>query len=264
MRNFFKELPGPGKLSKDPSKGVVWPLVIFSIILLFNTLYSTFNGLPFAFISFIGSWTIRGAISQSVYTNEKLTVSKRIIYSIPFWIVGAVLIRLGGMNSLTIGSINLNLYLISSLIGATYYPPNMPNFSEELPNNGITAGKLMADNAKSNFPRRPTYEQAIEYAENFIGMKLLIFGIRGKPGFDIVEGPNIEDIKVKGNFENLNKLFELKILRENPLLKALDDEESAVAYFIAWKLIREFLWDKGIELKDGPQSSQEIADQMIT
>ena len=107
----------------NKSKGIEWPSVLFGIALVIGTFFSTFNGLPLAFLSLIGCFIEGAAISTAIYAPE-YTLLRRSITAIPVWIIGALLIRLGGMDTLIVGALQLNLYLIPTLLGATYYPAN--------------------------------------------------------------------------------------------------------------------------------------------
>ena len=107
----------------NKSKGIQWPSVLFGIPLLIGTFFSTFNGLPFAFLSLIGCFIEGTAISTAIYAPED-TLLRRSIIAVPIWLIGALFIRLGGMDTLIVGALQLNLYLIPTLLGATYYPPN--------------------------------------------------------------------------------------------------------------------------------------------
>ena len=106
----------PSVLLKDLNRnqgerGWALPSVVFGWVVGFAALTSTFNGIPFAFVSFLGGFIEYIAISTVVYAPE-FSFFQRFLYGIPVWLFGALLIRLGGMDSLIIGGFQLNLYLL--------------------------------------------------------------------------------------------------------------------------------------------------------
>ena len=110
------------------SKGKGWglPSIAFGFCVVITALFETFRGIPFALISAIGTYTVWISVSTVIYSNEN-TFIKRLIPGVIVWLLGAALIRVGGMDTLVFFGIPLNLYLVSSILGATFHPPESPS-----------------------------------------------------------------------------------------------------------------------------------------
>ena len=116
--------------NEDIAKGWGVPSLIFSVIVGYTALFETFDDFPFALISVIGTLVCWSAISTLVYSRDiaysgKRGLFGRIFTNLLVWILGAILIRLGGMIGVTVFGFYINLTLWSSILGTTFHPPSL-------------------------------------------------------------------------------------------------------------------------------------------
>jgi len=108
------------------------PTLFFALCLLIESLFLTFNGLPFALLSFLGAVCLNTAVSTALYTKnpylsfQKNQFIKRFLCAIAVWILGALLIRVSGLDSINFLTIPLNLYILPSFLGVIYFPGDDP------------------------------------------------------------------------------------------------------------------------------------------
>ena len=108
------------------------PTLFFALCLLIESLFLTFNGLPFALLSFLGAVCLNTAVSTALYTKnpylnfQENQFIKRFLCAIAVWILGALLIRVSGLDSINFLTIPLNLYILPSFLGVIYFPGDDP------------------------------------------------------------------------------------------------------------------------------------------
>ena len=116
---------------EDKAKGAVgWKLpTVFSAIGFFiYVIIQTFSGLPFAFLSLIGVVCEHTAVCTIVYskdpslTFEKYNFIKRFSLALSVFLIGALLVRLGGVTSVQFPSFALSTYLVPPILALTYFP----------------------------------------------------------------------------------------------------------------------------------------------
>ena len=95
----------------------------------YTALFETFDDFPFALVSAIGTLVTWSSISTLVYSRDiaysgRRGLFGRIFTNLLVWILGATLIRLGGMTGVTVFGFYINLTLWSSILGTTFYPPS--------------------------------------------------------------------------------------------------------------------------------------------
>tara|TARA_Y100001968_G_scaffold63449_1_gene54213 strand:+ start:1003 stop:1386 length:384 start_codon:yes stop_codon:yes gene_type:complete len=115
--------------NEDIAKGWGLPTLIFSAIVGYTALFETFDDFPFALVSAIGTLVTWSSISTLVYSRDiaysgRRGLFGRIFTNLLVWILGATLIRLGGMTGVTVFGFYINLTLWSSILGTTFYPPS--------------------------------------------------------------------------------------------------------------------------------------------
>ena len=114
------------------SVGWSLPTSFFALCLFIECIFLTFNGTPFAFLSFLGAVCLNTAVSTGLYTKDPYLNFKnnqfinRFIFALAVWIVGALLIRLSGLYSIYFLTIPLNLYILPSFLGLIYFPGDNP------------------------------------------------------------------------------------------------------------------------------------------
>lgn len=112
--------------------GWILPTLFFALCLLIESLFLTFNGLPFALLSFLGAVCLNTAVSTALYTKnpylnfQENQFIKRFLCAIAVWILGALLIRVSGLDSINFLTIPLNLYILPSFLGVIYFPGDDP------------------------------------------------------------------------------------------------------------------------------------------
>ena len=108
------------------------PTSFFALCLLIESVFLTFNGLPFALLSFLGAVCLNTAVSTALYTKnpylnfQENQFIKRFLCAIAVWILGALLIRFSGLDSINFLTIPLNLYILPSFLGVIYFPGDDP------------------------------------------------------------------------------------------------------------------------------------------
>ena len=118
---------------EDIEKGAVgWsiPTILLALYFFVQIIFESFNGLPFALISFIGIVCEHTAVCTGIYAKDpslnfkKFNLIKRFLLVLSVYSLGALLVRLGGVESIDLFGIGLNTYCVPPLIGLTYYPPD--------------------------------------------------------------------------------------------------------------------------------------------
>ena len=114
---------------EDKSKGAVgWklPTLFLAAYCFIQIIFKSYNGFPFALISFIGVICEHTAVCTGIYakdlTFKKYNFLKRFLLIILVYSIGALLVRLGGVASINLSGFELSTYWIPPLIGLTYYP----------------------------------------------------------------------------------------------------------------------------------------------
>ncbi len=114
------------------------PTEFFALCLFIESVFFTFNGYPFALLSFLGAVILNSAVSTGLYTNDpnlklgkKFNKLKRFLIALSVWLIGAFFIRISGIDSLNFLSIPLNLYILPSFLGVIYFPGDNPKDLEE-------------------------------------------------------------------------------------------------------------------------------------
>ena len=105
------------------------PTVIFAVSLFLETLFLTFNGSPFALLSFFGATSLYSSISTTVFSkdpNFKKNPLPKYLTGLGFLIAGVFLVRVSGVNSISFLNFPLNLYILPCVLGLTYFPGNYP------------------------------------------------------------------------------------------------------------------------------------------
>ena len=117
---------------EDIEKGAVgWklPTIFLACYFLLEIIFKSYNGFPFAFVSFIGIVCEHTAVCTGLYAKDpslnfkKYNFIKRFLLVLIVYSLGALLVRLGGVESVLPG-FALSTYWIPPLIGLTYYPPD--------------------------------------------------------------------------------------------------------------------------------------------
>ena len=117
---------------EDKEKGAVgWklPTIFLALYFLLEIIFKSFNGFPFAFVSLIGIVCEYTAVCTGLYAKDpslnfkKYNFIKRFLLVLIVYSIGALLVRLGGVESVFPG-FELSTYWIPPLIGVTYYPPD--------------------------------------------------------------------------------------------------------------------------------------------
>ena len=117
---------------EDKERGAVgWklPTIFLACYFLLEIIFKSFNGFPFALVSFIGIVCEHTAVCTGVYAKDpslnfkKYNFIKRFLLVFIVYLFGALLVRLGGVESVFPG-LELSTYWIPPLIGLTYYPPD--------------------------------------------------------------------------------------------------------------------------------------------
>tara|TARA_Y100001968_G_scaffold167753_1_gene153609 strand:+ start:103 stop:486 length:384 start_codon:yes stop_codon:yes gene_type:complete len=109
------------------AKGWGLPTWIFSAIVGYTALVETFDDFPFALVSAIGTIFTWSAVSTLIYRRQNTNsggegLFSKIFNSLLIWVIGAVLIRVGGMTGVTVFGFYINLTLWSSILGSTFSP----------------------------------------------------------------------------------------------------------------------------------------------
>ena len=108
------------------SKGIGFLSIIFLILVAVTSLVETFRGFPFAIVSGTGTFIVWNAVSIIIY-GSRLWDTKflgRLLPGIFLWVIGAFLIRIGGMTGITVFEVYVNLTLWGSIVGATFKDSN--------------------------------------------------------------------------------------------------------------------------------------------
>ena len=103
------------------------PTEFFTLYLLLEVVFLTFQGYPFAILSFVGAVALNTAVNTTLYSKDpdfKKNPFSKYLMALVFIIVGLFLVRISGLNSLSVLSFPLNLYILPCLLGLTYYPGN--------------------------------------------------------------------------------------------------------------------------------------------
>ncbi len=117
---------------EDKEKGAIgWklPTIFLALYFLLEIIFKSFNGFPFAFVSLIGIVCEYTAVCTGLYAKDlslnfkKYNFIKRFLLVLIVYSIGALLVRLGGVESVFPG-FELSTYWIPPLIGVTYYPPD--------------------------------------------------------------------------------------------------------------------------------------------
>ena len=107
---------------------------------------------------------------------------------------------------------------------------------------GTEGGKRYANYLIKSYPKFPNEKNSKEWASNVTFLNVITRLLLESKALDIDFGSNIEEITIKGDFDQLDPVA-LKAL--TPIDK-LNKEEAAKAYFIAWEIMRNFLANKEI------------------
>ena len=107
---------------------------------------------------------------------------------------------------------------------------------------GTEGGKRYANYLIKSYPKFPNEKNSKEWASNVTFLNVITRLLLESKALDIDFGSNIEEITIKGDFDQLDPMS-LKAL--TPIDK-LNREETAKAYFIAWEIMRNFLANKEI------------------
>ena len=105
------------------------PTEFFALYLLLEVIFLTFNGYPFAILSFVGAVALNTAVNTTLYSKDpefKKNPFGKYSMALFFIIVGLFLVRVSGLNSISVLNFPLNLYILPCLLGLTYYPGNEP------------------------------------------------------------------------------------------------------------------------------------------
>ena len=105
------------------------PTEFFALYLLLEVIFLTFNGYPFAILSFIGAVALNTSINTTLYSKDpafKQNPSSKYLMALVFLLVGIFLVRISGLHSISFLKIPLNLYILPCVLGLTYYPGNYP------------------------------------------------------------------------------------------------------------------------------------------
>jgi len=103
------------------------PTEFFALYLLLEVIFLTFNGYPFAILSFIGAVALNTSINTTLYSKDpafKQNPSSKYLMALVFLLVGIFLVRISGINSISVLNFPINLYILPCLLGLTYYPGN--------------------------------------------------------------------------------------------------------------------------------------------
>ncbi len=105
------------------------PTYFFALCLLIEAIFLTFNGSPFALLSFIGAVALNTAVSTTLYSKDpafKQNPSGKYLMGLAFLLVGLFLVRISGLNSISFLDFSINLYILPCLLGLIHYPGNDP------------------------------------------------------------------------------------------------------------------------------------------
>ena len=116
---------------EDKAKGAVgWrlPTIGAAAFFLIYIIIQTFSGFPLAFLSLIGVVCEHTAVCTGVYskdpslTFEKYNFIKRSLLALSVFLLGALLVRLGGITTVQFSGFTLSAYWVPPLIALTYFP----------------------------------------------------------------------------------------------------------------------------------------------
>jgi len=116
---------------EDKAKGAVgWrlPTIGAAAFFFIYIIIQTFSGFPLAFLSLIGVVCEHTAVCTGVYskdpslTFEKYNFIKRSLLALSVFLLGVLLVRLGGITTVQFSGFTLSAYLVPPLIALTYFP----------------------------------------------------------------------------------------------------------------------------------------------
>ena len=123
---------------------------------------------------------------------------------------------------------------------------------------GIEGGKRYANYFIKSYPKFPNEKNSKEWADKVIFLNLITRLLLGSKHLDIDFGSNIEEITIKGDFNQLDPMS----LQALTTIDHLNEEETAKAYFIAWEIIRNFLENKEVNF-NRKTTINGLVDQML-
>ena len=123
---------------------------------------------------------------------------------------------------------------------------------------GIEGGKRYANYFIKSYPKFPNEKNSKEWADKVIFLNLITRLLLGSKHLNIDFGSNIEDITIKGDFDQLDPMS----LQALTTIDQLNKEETAKAYFIAWEIIRNFLENKEVNF-NRKTTINGLVDQML-
>ena len=123
---------------------------------------------------------------------------------------------------------------------------------------GIEGGKRYANYFIKSYPKFPNEKNSKEWADKVIFLNLITRLLLGSKHLDIDFGSNIEEITIKGDFNQLDTMS----LQALTTIDQLNKEETAKAYFIAWEIIRNFLENKEVNF-NRKTTINGLVDQML-
>ena len=127
MNNLTKLLEGLKLVllgSKKTARNTGFDWIFYTIwsLIVSTTIRSLFKGFPLGFLSLIGIYFESLAISDVAYSREK-SLFKRLVFSLIIWSIGAYIISFGGIGKYQFFGIWVNIHILASLLGLTYYFP---------------------------------------------------------------------------------------------------------------------------------------------
>tara|TARA_S200000501_G_scaffold330743_1_gene332299 strand:+ start:59 stop:568 length:510 start_codon:yes stop_codon:yes gene_type:complete len=123
---------------------------------------------------------------------------------------------------------------------------------------GIEGGKRYANYFIKSYPKFPNEKNSKEWADKVIFLNFITRLLLDSKHLDIDFGSNIEEMTIKGDFDQLDPMS----LQALTTIDQLNKEETAKAYFIAWEIIRNFLENKEITF-NRKTTINELKEQML-